>query len=369
MKDDIASTETKTFAKLSAIKDTLIALKTIPERADCKQMADRYAGQLKALAAQHSERKSQRDHQRVHYRKTLTGTALNVALEAIRRESQQDGMERRRFKQKRDEAIAPIVKAIAQADQQMQELKQDYTSLSKAWQTRIQAAYLEQQSNQRTNNLPIVYQDNYLIVVNKPAGLLSVPGRRHNLQDSVLNRLRAQAPKGSFLQAVHRLDQATSGLMMLATCANAHSEMSQQFAKRQVHKRYEAILSQPIKKTKGSIELSLQNNPESHPKQEVDSQRGKPSRTDFRILTTDSFSRERPCYCPRVEFIPCTGRTHQIRLHTAHPKGLNSPIVGDTIYGTASSQKRLMLHATVLRFVHPVTKKSLHLSSTASFET
>lgn len=207
--------------------------------------------------------------------------------------------------------------------------------------------------------LNILYQDKTLIVVEKPAGLLSVPGRRYHQQDSVLSRLRCQLPDSAFLQTVHRLDQATSGLLVLATSPSAHKALGQQFSQRQVRKTYEAILSCPIVLESGTIELPLWSNPDDRPKQSVDATRGKPSVTYFQILQAGDQ--------PRIRFVPHTGRTHQLRVHAAHPQGLNSPILGDSLYGQIGQIERLHLHATSIQFIHPVTQKHLKFTNDAPF--
>lgn len=207
--------------------------------------------------------------------------------------------------------------------------------------------------------LPTLYEDEWLMVVDKPTELLSIPGRRTDLQDSVLSRLRCQCPEDAFLQAVHRLDKGTSGILVLAKCPEVHRQFNQQFAKRQVQKTYEAILSRPVTVTAGTIDLPLGRNPRDRPKQSVDWQRGKPSRTEFRVLDAHP--------TPRVEFRPHTGRTHQLRVHAAHPQGLNAPILGDVLYGGNEDGERLHLHATALRFTHPVTQQSLQIESPAPF--
>ncbi len=210
-----------------------------------------------------------------------------------------------------------------------------------------------------TAPLPILYQDNALIVVDKPPGLLSVPGRRYHLQDSVLSRLRYQLPAHNFLQVVHRLDQATSGILVLAKSADAHKALGQQFAQHQVHKTYEAILSRPIPKGAGTIDLPLWGDPAERPRQSVNLEQGKPSMTHFQMLQTGQQ--------PRVKFLPQTGRTHQLRVHAAHPQGLDSPILGDSLYGQPHQEKRLLLHATSLEFIHPVTQEPLTFKSDAPF--
>ena len=174
-----------------------------------------------------------------------------------------------------------------------------------------------------------------------------------------MSRLRHQLPEYDFLQVVHRLDQATSGILVLATCPSAHKALGQQFAEHQVYKTYEAILSCSISVTAGVIELPLWSNPDERPRQSVHVEYGKPSVTHFKVLQAG----ERP----RVQFVPHTGRTHQLRLHAAHPQGLNSPIVGDSLYGPPNQAERLHLHATSLQLIHPVTQKRLQFTSEVPF--
>ena len=209
-------------------------------------------------------------------------------------------------------------------------------------------------------DIPILYQDEALVVVDKPTGLLSVPGRTSHLQDSVLSRLRCQLTEYPFLKAAHRLDKGTSGIFVLAASSTVHQQLSRQFAQRHVQKTYEAVLMRPITSTSGMIDLPLWRNPRDRPKQSVDRQRGKPSLTEFRVLDTNTDT-------PRVSFKPHTGRTHQLRVHAAHPDGLNSPILGDTLYGDKTSTCRLHLHATSIQFTHPVTEKPLQFCSPVPF--
>ncbi|MEM1238481.1 MAG: RluA family pseudouridine synthase, partial [Cyanobacteria bacterium P01_H01_bin.26] len=207
--------------------------------------------------------------------------------------------------------------------------------------------------------LTILHQDEALIVVDKPAGLLSVPGRRYHLQDSVLSRLRYQLPEYSFLQAVHRLDRDTSGVLVLATSPSVHGALGRQFAQHQVRKTYEAILTRPVTRATGTVELPLWSNPDERPRQSVDTAYGKPSITKFQVLQAGSY--------PRIRFVPCTGRTHQLRVHAAHAQGLNSPILGDSLYGQPNPTERLYLHATSLQLIHPVTQKCLTFTSQTPF--
>ncbi|MEH1946059.1 MAG: pseudouridine synthase [Nostoc sp.] len=208
--------------------------------------------------------------------------------------------------------------------------------------------------------LPIIYEDEWLIAVNKPAGLLSVPGRYRDRQDSVLSRLRNLLADGMVLVSVHRLDQETSGILLLARDRQTHRQLSQQFQQRQVHKVYEAILSGVLTVEQGKIELPLWGDPENRPEQKVDWQHGKPSLTHFQVIAREGDY-------TRVEFTPLTGRTHQLRVHAADVQGLGITILGDRLYGCRAVTSRLHLHARELRFKHPQLEKPLHLQAITPF--
>ena len=209
-------------------------------------------------------------------------------------------------------------------------------------------------------SLPIIYEDEWLIAVNKPAGLLSVPGRYRESQDSVLSRLRHLLPDGMALTTVHRLDQETSGILVLARDRLTHRHLSRQFQQRQVHKVYEAILAGAVTTDKGVIELPLWGDPQNRPYQQVDWQHGKPSFTHFRVMGKEG-------NYTRVEFMPLTGRTHQIRVHAADVQGLGITILGDRLYGCRAVANRLHLHARELRFQHPQLGKILYLQAKTPF--
>ncbi len=198
--------------------------------------------------------------------------------------------------------------------------------------------------------LPILYEDDGLIVVNKPAGLLSVPGRYCDRADSVLTRLQLTQPEGACLKPVHRLDQDTSGVLVLARTAAAHRHLSQQFQERQVTKVYDALLDGVPAQPVGVIDLPLWGDPAHRPRQAVDWQRGKPSQTQYQVIDQRGNT-------TRVTFQPVTGRTHQIRVHAAHPQGLNAPIQGDRLYGCCTPGQRLCLHASRLGVQHPRTNR------------
>ena len=208
--------------------------------------------------------------------------------------------------------------------------------------------------------IPIIYEDEWLIAVNKPAGLLSVPGRYGDRQDSVLSRLRHLLPDGIALVSVHRLDQETSGILLLARDRQTHRQLSQQFQQHQIHKVYEAILSGAVTVEQGVIDLPLWGDPKNRPEQKVDWQHGKPSLTQFQIMAREGDY-------TRVEFTPLTGRTHQLRVHAADVQGLGVTILGDRLYGCRAVTSRLHLHARELRFEHPQLEKTLHLQANTPF--
>ena len=207
--------------------------------------------------------------------------------------------------------------------------------------------------------LSIIYEDEGLIAVDKPAGLLSVPGRYYDRQDSVLTRLRHELPDGMALMPVHRLDQETSGILLVAKDKQTYRHLSQQFQQRTVHKVYEAILAGSVLPEQGVIELPLGGDPCDRPYQKVDWQHGKPSMTRFQVIKkTENWT--------RLEFFPVTGRTHQIRVHAADPQGLGVPVLGDRLYGCSAVVDRLHLHARELSFRHPQSRM-LHLRSETPF--
>ncbi len=213
---------------------------------------------------------------------------------------------------------------------------------------------------QNKSKLPIIYQDDWLIAVNKPCGLLSVPGRYFDTQDSVQSRLQNYFCDGLSLKTVHRLDLETSGILLLARDKETYCKLSRQFEKRQVRKVYEAVLSGILKIDAGTIELPLWGNPENRPCQQVNWDCGKPSVTGFQVMAREGNH-------TRVEFLPLTGRTHQLRVHAADVGGLGIPILGDRLYGCRAQASRLHLHARELCFEHPQSGEWLHLQAATPF--
>jgi tRNA pseudouridine32 synthase/23S rRNA pseudouridine746 synthase len=209
-------------------------------------------------------------------------------------------------------------------------------------------------------SLEIVYEDGYLVVVNKPAGVLSVPGIVGGM--SVQQWLREVYFKNNDVHVVHRLDMATSGLLVAAKSMEIYKSMQRMFASREVQKRYTALLCGVPSCASGVVELPLAADYGNRPLQRVGYEGGKEAVTCYRVLGTQEYDGEE---CALVEFEPLTGRTHQLRVHSAHPCGLDAPIVGDTLYGNGG--ERLMLHASCLEFVHPVSGKVVSVKKEAPF--
>lgn len=209
------------------------------------------------------------------------------------------------------------------------------------------------------NGLDIVYLDEALLVVNKPAGLLSVPGRGEDKQDCLISRVQREYPE---VLPVHRLDMSTSGLMILARSKALEREMSILFQQRKVHKRYMAVVTGQLQPESGEIDLPLITDWPNRPKQKVDHEAGKPSQTRYQAV---SFN---PAQCSsRVELEPVTGRSHQLRVHMM---SLGHAILGDELYATAevhAQSERLLLHAMSLKFVHPLSGDELSVTSEVPF--
>ncbi|PWH86318.1 RluA family pseudouridine synthase [Brumimicrobium oceani] len=201
-----------------------------------------------------------------------------------------------------------------------------------------------------------VYEDDYILVINKPYDLLSVPGKE--IYDSVYARIKKQYPNAEGPLLIHRLDMSTSGILIIAKDIESHRILQQQFIKRTVEKSYTALLDGYLKETQGTIDLPLILDVLDRPRQKVDFEKGKSARTEWRVL-------ERKKGMTRIELIPVTGRTHQLRVHCAHIKGLNTPIKGDDLYGKVSD--RLYLHATTLKIKHPATKEEMFFEAQPEF--
>ncbi|MCL2457493.1 MAG: RluA family pseudouridine synthase [Desulfobulbus sp.] len=208
--------------------------------------------------------------------------------------------------------------------------------------------------------LRLCYQDAEIVVVDKPGGLLAVPGRGQDKLDSVVSRIRALLPECIEQPAAHRLDMDTSGLMVLGLTRGAHAHLSRQFAERRVEKGYLALLEGTVVGCNGEIALRFRLDPENRPYQVYDPIQGKEGISRWRKLELRDGQ-------TLVAFTPLTGRTHQLRLHASHPLGLGCPIVGDRLYGRGRPGEQLLLHSALLRFAHPTTGQWLSLFSLPDF--
>lgn len=198
-------------------------------------------------------------------------------------------------------------------------------------------------------DLEIIYADESLLVVNKPAGLLAVPGRGADKQDCLCTRLQQKFPDAL---VVHRLDMATSGLMLFARGVEMQRRLSQMFREREVEKRYVAVVAGKLGPEIGEVNLPIVADWLNRPLRKIDMESGKPSLTRYAPLAYDAATDS-----SRVELEPVTGRTHQLRLHMA---AIGHPILGDALYGSAYNAPRLMLHANSLRFLHPLIGSPLN---------
>jgi len=436
-REQVALAESSTLAALEAIKQELLALAQRPEPTQYHQLVQDWGDRWQHLTSEHKQRKQARQHQRQAAQASLSEDERVTLFAQLEQQSQQDGIERRRFKQARDAVLQPLQVVIEQIAARQRELRQQRKTLSRELQTQMHAAYrltnfagislslqtlMESRPTgtgeccapkllhyaathqltplamaefwwgdttrdrtagqfygacaercqplmgfllsglaaqvQRSNALTILYEDEWLIAVDKPSGLLSVPGRYRDRLDSILLRLQERQLNSVSVYPVHRLDQDTSGILIFAKDPDTHRQLNRQFQQRTIQKVYEAMLQGSPTQTAGVIDLPLWADPRDRPRQTVNHQLGKPSTTWFQVLTSHPET-------TRIEFYPLTGRTHQLRVHAA--QGLGAPILGDRLYGTTPTNTRLHLHARELTLTHPHTQQPLHLSTPTPF--
>jgi tRNA pseudouridine32 synthase/23S rRNA pseudouridine746 synthase len=204
--------------------------------------------------------------------------------------------------------------------------------------------------------LEIIFEDDWVMVVNKPEQFLSVPGKE--ITDSVLQRVKQVRPEATGPLLVHRLDMATSGLLLVAKDQATHKALQSQFIKRNTRKRYLAILDGLVQKDRGVIDLPIRVDLDNRPRQLVCYEYGKSARTKWEVISRENGK-------TRIYFYPVTGRTHQLRVHAAHPAGLNIPILGDELYGQAAG--RLYLHAEFIEIIHPQSGEKMAFTAPAPF--
>jgi tRNA pseudouridine32 synthase/23S rRNA pseudouridine746 synthase len=206
----------------------------------------------------------------------------------------------------------------------------------------------------------ILYQDEDIVVVDKPSGLLSIPGRGPEKIDSVSHRIRQMFPDCLAQPSVHRLDMDTSGLLVLALTAASHRHLSLQFQNRETDKYYLALLDGELAGEEGTITLPFRLDVENRPHQIYDEIHGKIGTTHWKKLGIENGK-------TRIAFHPITGRTHQLRVHSAHPKGLGIPIVDDPLYGNGDLPGKMKLHACELTFTHPTTGEKMTFTAPVPF--
>jgi tRNA pseudouridine32 synthase/23S rRNA pseudouridine746 synthase len=209
------------------------------------------------------------------------------------------------------------------------------------------------------DTIPILYQDDSLLIVDKPSGLLTVPGRGPEKQDCLINRLLIPFPNA---RIVHRLDQATSGIVIIALSHPAQKGMGQLFEKRAIQKSYGAVVEGIMAKDRGSVDLPLICDWPNRPRQIVDHENGKQALTHYEVL-----KRNRAENHTRVLLKPVTGRSHQLRVHM---QALGHSILGDGLYATGKAleaSSRLLLHAATIDFVHPISAEAVSIQSPYPF--
>lgn len=208
--------------------------------------------------------------------------------------------------------------------------------------------------------MKVIFYDSEIIVIDKPGGLLSVPGRGPEKKDCVVSRVREMFPDIPEQPAVHRLDMYTSGIMVLARTKASQKNLSIQFERRSPNKLYTALLDGIISFEEGRVELPFRLDPHNRPYQIYDPVHGKLGITIWRRISIEgNYS--------RIAFQPLTGRTHQLRVHSSHKLGMNTPIVGDSLYGNGQEGDQMMLHATSLAITHPQSKEKLTFTSSVPF--
>lgn len=208
--------------------------------------------------------------------------------------------------------------------------------------------------------MEILYRDADIVVVDKPSGLLSIPGRGPEKIDSVSHRIRQMFPDCLAQPSVHRLDMDTSGLLVLALTAASHRHLSLQFQNRETDKHYLALLEGELAGEEGTITLPFRLDIENRPHQIYDEIHGKIGTTHWKKLGIENGK-------TRIAFHPITGRTHQLRVHSAHPKGLGIPIVDDPLYGNGDLPGKMKLHACELTFTHPTTGEKMTFTAPVPF--
>ena len=358
--------EQKLIQAIDDLKAEWIELHHLPEREQFAVLSKQWDSNWNQLQVEHRQRKLTRD---------LIRSTLSFDDESqhqqLTNQSQQDSLDRRQFKYHRREALANLNPIVTAYDDRIQVIQKQRKLLSRELSDRLQRVSL----TPLTHPFTILYEDAQLLAINKPAGLLSVPGRTSDRQDSVQRYLQQDDRQNQLshfkISAIHRLDQDTSGILLFAKDSVTLQNLQQQFEHRQVQKTYEAILENNLNVNQihasGVIDLPLWGNPKNRPYQQINDIYGKQAITQFKVLLDVDRMTSSPSGT-RIQFTPLTGRSHQLRVHAAAPSGLNNPIMGDRLYGTQSGIlccDRLYLHATSCVINHQ--GKTLRIISPAPF--
>ena len=370
--------EQKLIQAIDDLKAEWIELHHLPEREQLVILSKQWDSDWNQLQVEHRQRKLARDL----IRSTLFFDD-DFQHQQLTDQSQHDSLDRRQFKHRRREVLADLNAIVTVYDNRIHVIQKQRKRLSRELSDRLQRVSLTPLSHPFT----ILYEDSQLLAIDKPAGLLSVPGRTSDRQDSVQRYLQQndlQNRSSHFkISAIHRLDQDTSGILLFAKDLATLQNLQQQFEHRQVQKTYEAILENNLKNNlsanqidvSGIIDLPLWGDPKNRPYQQINEVYGKQAITQFKVLLDVDRITSLPSGT-RIQFTPLTGRSHQLRVHAAAPSGLNNPILGDRLYGTQSGTQfgtqsgilgcdRLYLHATSCVITHQ--GKMLRIVSPAPF--
>ena len=325
--------EQKLIQTIDSLKTEWIELHHLPEREQLAMLSERWDSDWNQLQVQQRQRKLTRDL----IRSTLSFED-EFQHQQLTGQSQRDSLERQQFKHCRREALADLNAIVTAYDNRIQVIQKQRKVLSRELSDRLQRASLTPLNYPFT----ILHEDAQLLAIDKPAGLLSVPGRTSDRQDSVQRYLQQDSPwnrSSHFkISAIHRLDQDTSGILLFAKDPATLQNLQQQFEHRQVQKTYEAILENNLNANQiyssGIIDLPLWGDPKNRPYQQINDVYGKQAITQFEVLTDVDRTTNLPSGT-RIQFTPLTGRSHQLRVHAAAPNGLNNPILGDRQIGRA----------------------------------
>lgn len=318
------------YQRLDQLKQQMLVLAHDPIRAEYARLDHLFKREYNQLQQHHQNERQKR--------KLLRQSLTEAEQKDLDRVSQSQKRARKQLKEKWQAVLQPLEEEIRRLDRQLYDLRQEYKLQSQLLQKQL--SHVSLTGEEKT--LEVVYHDRDLIVVNKPSGLLSVPGRYIQGQDCVYHQLKQQLQTEEVF-VVHRLDQDTSGLLLFALNLESRHYLTKAWQNHLVQKIYEALLPAPVDTDRGVIALPLAADPDRAPRQQV-TMSGKPSLTTYEVVANSPGT-------TRLQLQPHTGRTHQLRVHCLAHFGI--PILGDRLYGCQQGAPRLYLHARELHFPHP----------------